>query len=669
MSLLLLVPLVGFWPVFIGSESFYISYDNVTQFFPWYQKMSAAIHHGYLPIWDANALSGHSFVGEFQTGVFYPIDIVWFAVFGSAKGIGMMALEWLVIVHYVIASAAMFLLCRKLGFSSLACTVGALLYAYTGDFASRASGQTCIFFGNVYIPIAVLLALLSIEKRKAGYAALAGVTVGLQALAGHLEPASIGGLIVVAIVVGDAIRNKEIKFARFAIPIVVVAAFVTSSPQLFFGFQYLSNAYRWVMDSNGPIHGTGRLPFSDYADTAFSLDQFLNILDPGHHQVPDGNNLFIGCLPILLLIVGLSSTTLRKSSIGLLSKASAIAFLALFALLMLMGSKIPVAQIVYHIPFATAAVRELGRYAILIQLLMVLAVGAVVSGLDSSRFELGEVVRRPLGLIALALSIAYAMFVYKTFFNGPFIAILMVAMVLAVLFLKRPFKAGLVAILIACEVAVALPQMAQSTASATYPPKSFASDPILDPVEQCFPDCRVAILDDVFPSNIGDVYSIQTFYGKGATMYAPYYDLLGAGGFDPHGFVEDALNVRYILSAHALNGFKQISSEDQPVRYLYERPNVFPRVYSLTALQTHERKANDVIYRIVNYGDLESEFEITVPRAETVVFAEQFYPGWVVSVDGASSQMFAASINGSVPILRAVTLNAGMHRVRFDYPR
>lgn len=105
---LTLVAVVAFWSTLIlHQRTFFLFPDNVDQFYAWYQKLSVSLHNGVLPIWDANVFSGHSFVGELQSGVFYPINLIWVTLFGSVHGISVRALDWLVAIHFLIASLGM----------------------------------------------------------------------------------------------------------------------------------------------------------------------------------------------------------------------------------------------------------------------------------------------------------------------------------------------------------------------------------------------------------------------------------------------------------------------------------------------------------------------------------------------------------------------------------
>ncbi len=667
-SVLSIVPLVGFWPIMIGERSFFLNYDNVEQFYPWYQKLSQAIHLGYLPIWDANVLGGHSFAGEFQTGIFYPLNIAFAAVFGGAIGINIKALEWLLILHFVIASIGIFLVCRAVRFSMVASAIASTLFAYSGAFALRASAQTCIFIGDSLIPWAVLFGLLFIRTGKFVYAAFSGTAVGLAILAGHLQPPSIAVLLVFGLLVGEAIRKRSLRYAVKPITTVICVALVIGSPQLFFGFQYLSDAYRWI-GTDTPILGTHALPYSTYVATAYSLPQFLNVLDPWNYPIIDTNFLFVGCTPLIVLLLALVDPVARKKMLVLLVPTLAIAILAAFSLIMLAGPATPLAAFVYSLPFSSAAVRELGRYAIVFQLFAAIAVGAALDGLGSGGYESVKVLRFPLALFGILGSLFYAMFVRSASAGGGLLSNLMILSLLAVLVLRGSNRRAMMAILVAIEVSVSLPAVANDTNSPSYPPNRYAADALLVPVERCFPTCRVAAIGDAYPANIGDVFPVQSLLGHGATMYQPYYDLLGEGGFDPHGFIQDALNVKYLITDHKVEGFRLVDSDLATGRYLYQRMHAFPRVYSYRALAAKSLSLNDVTFNVIKYSDLESEFEVFVPHAETIVFAEQFYPGWVVSVDGRPAQMLEASIAGGQPILRAVAVDAGRHHVTFEYPR
>ena len=77
--ILLLVALVllFFWRIlFTGQFSNLLGWESANQTYAWYQFASASIQKGVIPAWDPFAYSGHTFIGEMQTGLFYPLKIL-----------------------------------------------------------------------------------------------------------------------------------------------------------------------------------------------------------------------------------------------------------------------------------------------------------------------------------------------------------------------------------------------------------------------------------------------------------------------------------------------------------------------------------------------------------------------------------------------------------------
>jgi hypothetical protein len=139
----------------VGHKTYFAAPDNTTQFWAWYQKEASVLHAGGFPLWDQNTLAGHSFVGETQTGVFYPLNLIWLLILGSSYGIGPRSLDPLIVVHLLIGSAGMYALARSFGVRRPAAVITGVVFAYTGAVFSRATGQTAIFFGLTLVPWAV----------------------------------------------------------------------------------------------------------------------------------------------------------------------------------------------------------------------------------------------------------------------------------------------------------------------------------------------------------------------------------------------------------------------------------------------------------------------------------------------------------------------------------
>jgi len=661
---MLYVAIAGLWNVMTGKGTFFVNPDNVHQAYPWYQELARAVHAGYLPLWDAGVLSGHLFVGEFQTGVFYLPNLAFALAFGSRAGLGVQALEWLVIAHFLVACAGMFWLARTLGFSAAAGAVTAILFAFSGAVAHRAQGQTCIFFGDALIPIAVCLAL----KYKSGgrwyLAVAAGLVIGSQILAGHFQPPAIALLLCAGVLLGRLTAAERLR-SLTGLALLAVTAILLASPQLILGFQYLAHAYRWV-GAPDPVLGTSKVPLETFLQGGVSPGLLVNFLNP-RFEIPDGDALFLGAVPVLILFSACFEPRTRQRIARLVRDYPVLFLLGLFGLLMLLGSSTPLAGIVYFIPFASSAIRELGRYALLVQVVLVLAIGAAVDAVPAAPGSFLSAQSRPFLTATLVAGLGYAAYIALAFKNGDVEAILVLAACATLLFAGGNARVASLTILVAVEAALLLPSVYGSTSSPTYAPRAYENVALLGYAERCYPECRImSLTDDVFPRNAGDVVPVQTILGDGATMSQPYFDLLSQN-WDVHGFVDDVLNVRYAVSNAPLTGLPLVARDPATGNYLYARPSAFPRAFSYAALAGRSLRRNDVAFKTLAYADEDASYQVTVPRDETVVFSEQFYPGWSVSVDERAAPMLAARVGDSAPILRSVFLTRGTHRVRFRY--
>src|SRR5258705_5750029 len=74
--LLVTVPLFYWKILFTKQFSILWQWEPVTQSYSWYNFAASSIHKGILPIWDPYRFSGNTFIGEMQTGLFYPLKFL-----------------------------------------------------------------------------------------------------------------------------------------------------------------------------------------------------------------------------------------------------------------------------------------------------------------------------------------------------------------------------------------------------------------------------------------------------------------------------------------------------------------------------------------------------------------------------------------------------------------
>lgn len=78
LALIFLFLAIGaFWRIiFRGEEYTFYTYDNCVQVYAWYHYLINCFREGVFPLWDAHQYGGHTFIGEMQSGAFYPLNIL-----------------------------------------------------------------------------------------------------------------------------------------------------------------------------------------------------------------------------------------------------------------------------------------------------------------------------------------------------------------------------------------------------------------------------------------------------------------------------------------------------------------------------------------------------------------------------------------------------------------
>jgi hypothetical protein len=122
---LLLVAVVALWPILSAAPAQApgsASGDGRTQWYPWRAFAADSIRHGSLPLWNPYVLCGAPFLGNFQSALFYPPDLI-FAVapIGVAARAGILFHVWLSMIFA-------YLLARMCGCGRAGGAVGALAF-------------------------------------------------------------------------------------------------------------------------------------------------------------------------------------------------------------------------------------------------------------------------------------------------------------------------------------------------------------------------------------------------------------------------------------------------------------------------------------------------------------------------------------------------------------
>jgi hypothetical protein len=166
------------WPLFEGGG--FVGGDVYSYYLP--QKVVYAESLGALelPLWNNRAGHGYPIVGESQTGVFYPFNLVLYSLLPINAAYNVNHL-----LHYLLAFIFTWLYARSLSLSRLSSALSALVYTY-GWFPPRSCWEWAII-GGAWLPAAFWCVERFFATRRARFAlGLCGV-LAVQLLAGHFN--------------------------------------------------------------------------------------------------------------------------------------------------------------------------------------------------------------------------------------------------------------------------------------------------------------------------------------------------------------------------------------------------------------------------------------------------------------------------------------------------
>ncbi len=182
LALLALVVAAFFWPLlFAGRWVPRGGGDLVSFLWPMYRFAARSLRSGIVPLWNPHLYSGAPFVADNQSGVFYPVNLVAFALFGEPS---YAVMEGLVVFHIWLAAATLFTLIRGLNLGRPAALFGGLAFAFSDLFVTHI-GNLNLNATAAWLPLLVLLTHKALTERRLSWAVGGGAILAVAALAGH----------------------------------------------------------------------------------------------------------------------------------------------------------------------------------------------------------------------------------------------------------------------------------------------------------------------------------------------------------------------------------------------------------------------------------------------------------------------------------------------------
>jgi uncharacterized membrane protein YkgB len=196
-ALLGLLCLLFFWRIVTPNpldRSSFPPGDFHDQFYAFSVFEASQLRARRLPLWNPYTFSGHPFLADVQSAIFYPpslitvlLSLAWWGRFS------LLALEWETISHFFLASLFTYLFARRLLGYRGAALASALTFTYGGYLTSYPPQQLAVLETDVWLPLILFCLDLALvvgwSRRGIAWGVAAGGAWGMALLAGHPQSA------------------------------------------------------------------------------------------------------------------------------------------------------------------------------------------------------------------------------------------------------------------------------------------------------------------------------------------------------------------------------------------------------------------------------------------------------------------------------------------------
>ena len=597
--------------VFPRTKTFLCGIDNTYQYYPWMHKLADDWRALTPPLWDFSVEAGFPFPGEWQTAAFYPINILYVWLTGIPTP---PKLDVLILFHFAAAMWGMSLFLRQRGVERWPSLFGGAVFCWIGPVATRAYGQANIFVGLIYLPWLLYFferGLAAKSPWRNSSTGLAGFTLALSLLAGHLQPfihnSLMLGLFAVFLLFGKHTPHlswtSNLWRVASALLTVAVIAFLFAYIQLASSHEYFARAYRWVgLDS--PLKALQNVvPLEIYNRYGLSIPDLFSIYT-GRSRAAESGTLYMTITALICACFGLGVPGTWRWFVLTVTG---------FVLLVALAGNTPFGWLAYRLPLLNM-VRQPVRILYLYQFCFA---ALAASGLQMA---LNGIPRRG------------GRFTIFVIFMGIF----------------------------ACEARQnGFPSWA-STNSPLTADQAYRKTPLFTFLEErnrADPGMYrvLARPKDLIAPNSGDIFRLSTVLGYRSSMLITYFDLLNRD-WSLSSQALDQLGARYVVTDKPSEGLPLLSSFNGLL--LYERP----AARAVFRWSGSPDQAASATLGLVKWQRNGVNLEVATNQPSKLTFAESNYPGWHVRINGV-----ATAIDRSWPHFMSVTVPSGTSTVQWSY--
>jgi hypothetical protein len=400
------------------------------------------------------------------------------------------------------------------------------------------------------------------------------------------------------------------------------------------------------------------------------IHEFSNLADPVSYPIRDGNSIFIGLLPLgIIITVLVGAKDKLKRALAWRKNSAYLNTLLIFSFLAMLGYATWIAAVLYKLPLVYQ-IRQLGRYSILFQVALV-AIFAVCLEI----YELMELKKRQALTVAAAgifLGVnGLYIYLLRSYIYSLHLAVhealLGLGLVLlVVLRSKISRRAALTVLVILTSFTNTLWFFPRINSDTRVTSDYVMPDKLKTILEASSGQWRIQTNEGVLPINISNAYNFQAMNGYSATIYAPFFELVHKD-LSHAEVASDLFGVRYMVGKTPEAGREITYSDPDSGVYVWVRDSALPKIFFTDKEGSFDRADyHGLKVRTLEYDDHLQKYSVDVPTDRKVIISELDYPGWVANVDGKSTPLLSYSLDNK-PIFKALHLTAGTHTVQLQY--
>lgn len=705
-----------FWQLLFTSNTFMPAGggDLAGFLYPTYRFAQEWLTRGIIPLWNPFIFGGMPFIGDIQSALFYPPNLITYFL---SNPLQYRDLEYLSVFHFYLAGAGMFALLRYgnwtnhsrknrlerrttdrnldaptvRGLNLFACLAGAVAFEFSDLFITH-FGNLNLIASAAWLPVTFLFFACALQndsstRNQVAFAAVSGIFLALSFFAGHVQP-FLFIVLTLVLFAGYSIAVDRARWNRIALSLLVTLGIgVGLSAITFLPALELTQ-----------LSVRGAFTYQDAAQYSLPPIELIGIFVPGFFGRGPLNawgpwaRVEVGYIGILPLLLALCAVILRRSSrtmflvllalTGLLLSLGGYAILHgwLFQFVPGFGQLRAPARFVFLMDFGLAVLAAIGFDALgaplsdaakklfhrlvkqltWISVLIVLAGGALALGIlilgqgqDPALFQRIANAANSIGFFILLLVFSIALLLVRA--RGWLSVRAWSALALG-LILFDLFSLG-----------------AYVDVGSSDPTLGYQRPDVVEFLKNNLGIARIDSRTDVegvWRPETGLLYSLQDVYGDNPLVldnFNTYWEKIR--GRDDLAY--NLLNVKYVLTrrdtpmpanfSRAFEGGGGIT--------VWENRAAAPRAWLAAdarivanGIEFTSAPANAQAVSITGYGPNEIRAQVNAPLAGYLVFSEVFVPGWRAFVDQVEVPLTRAN-----DVFRAVPLSAGTHQVQLIY--